>query len=205
MSEDSLGIKAREALRHIRNFLMQHGRMPSIRELMKEMKYKSPLSPMLLLNELAANDFLEKKPDGSYILLKDLTARESARTVAIPLVGTASCGMPILAQENIEAMIPVSTNLAKPGSTYFLLRARGDSMNEVGINNGDLILVKQQPTASNGQNVVALIDDEATVKEYQHKGNFVTLLPRSNNKTLQPIILTQDFKIQGVVVAIIPK
>lgn len=78
-------------------------------------------------------------------------------------------------------------------------------MNEVGINNGDLILVKQQPTASNGQNVVALIDDEATVKEYQHKGNFVTLLPRSNNKTLQPIILTQDFKIQGVVVAIIPK
>lgn len=103
MSEDSLGIKAREALRHIRNFLMQHGRMPSIRELMKEMKYKSPLSPMLLLNELAANDFLEKKPDGSYILLKDLTARESARTVAIPLVGTASCGMPILAQENIEA------------------------------------------------------------------------------------------------------
>ncbi len=205
MSEDSLGIKAREALRHIRNFLMQHGRMPSIRELMKEMKYKSPLSPMLLLNKLAANDFLEKKPDGSYILLKDLTARGSARTVAIPLVGTASCGMPILAQENIEAMIPVSTNLAKPGSTYFLLRARGDSMNEVGINNGDLILVKQQPTASNGQNVVALIDDEATVKEFQHKGNFVTLLPRSNNKTLQPIILTQDFKIQGVVVAIIPK
>jgi len=205
MSEDNLGSKAKEALRHIRNFLMHHGRMPSTRELMKEMKYKSPLSPMLLLNELAANDFLEKKPDGSYMLLKDLTARESARTVAIPLVGTASCGMPILAQENIEAMIPVSTNLAKPGSTYFLLRARGDSMNEVGINNGDLILVRQQPTASNGQNVVALIDDEATVKEYQHKGNFVTLLPRSDNKIHQPIILTQDFKIQGVVVATIPK
>lgn len=205
MSEDNLGGKAKEALKHIRNFIMHHGRMPSTRELMKEMKYKSPLSPMLLLNELASNGFLEKKSDGSYMLLKDLAAGESARTVAIPLVGTASCGMPILAQENIEAMIPVSTNLAKPGSTYFLLRAKGDSMNEVGINNGDLILVKQQPTAINGQNIVALIDDEATVKEYQHKGNFVTLLPRSNNKTHQPIILTHDFKIQGIVVATIPK
>lgn len=205
MSEDNLGSKAKEALRHIRNFLMHHGRMPSIRELMKVMKYKSPLSTMLLMNELAVNGFLEKKPDGSYILLKDLTTRDSARTVAIPLVGAASCGMPMLAQENIEAMIQVSITLAKPGSTYFLLRARGDSMNEVGIDNGDLILVKQQPTASNGQNVVALIDDEATVKEYQHKGNFVTLLPRSHNKTHQPIILTQDFKIQGVVVATIPK
>jgi repressor LexA len=205
MSEDNLGAKAKEALKHIRNFIMHRGRMPSTRELMKEMKYKSPLSPMLLLNELAANGFLEKKTDGSYFLLKDLTARESARTVAIPLVGTTSCGMPILAQENIEAMIPVSTALAKPGSSYFLLRAKGDSMNEAGIDNGDLILIKQQQTANNGQNVVALIDDEATVKEYQHKGDFVTLLPRSDNKAHQPIILTQDFKIQGVVIATIPK
>ncbi len=205
MSEENLGIKAKEALKHIRNFIMHRGRMPSMRELMKEMKYKSPLSSMLLLNELAANGFLEKKTDGSYRLLKDLTAGESARTVAIPLVGTASCGMPILAQENIEAMIPVSTALAKPGSSYFLLRAKGDSMNEAGINNGDLILIKQQRTANNGQNVVALIDDEATVKEYQHKGDFVTLLPRSDNKAHQPIILTQDFKIQGVVIATIPK
>ncbi len=205
MSEENLSLKAKEALKHMRNFIMLHGRMPSTRELMKEMKYKSPLSPMLLLNDLAANGFLEKKTDGSYILLKDLAANESARTVAIPLVGTASCGMPILAQENIEAMIPVSTALAKPGSSYFLLRAKGDSMNEAGINNGDLILIKQQPTANNGQNVVALIDDEATIKEYQHKGDFVTLLPRSNNKVHQPIILTQDFKIQGVVIATIPK
>jgi len=205
MSEENLSAKAKEALKHLRTFIMQYGRMPSTRELMKEMKYKSPLSPMLLLNELAANGFLEKKMDGGYTLLKDLTNGESARTVAIPLVGVASCGAPILAQENIEAMIPVSTRLVKAGSKYFLLRAKGDSMNEAGINDGDLILIKQQPTANNGQNVVALIDDEATIKEYQHKGQYVTLIPRSNNVNHQPIILTEDFQIQGIVVATIPK
>lgn len=205
MSEENLSSKAKEALKHLRNFIMQHGRMPSTRELMKEMNYKSPLSPMLLLNELAANGFLEKKTDGGYTLIKDLTEGESARTVAVPLVGTVTCGAPILAQENIEAMIPVSTRLAKPGAKYFLLRAKGDSMNKAGINDGDLILIKQQPTANNGQNVVALIDDEATVKEYQHRGQFVTLMPKSDNKDHQPIILTQDFQIQGIVVATIPK
>lgn len=205
MGEENLNIKAKEALRHLRNFIMHHGRMPSTRELMKEMNYKSPLSPMLLLNELAANGFLEKKNDGSYTLIKDLGDGESARTVAVPLVGTVTCGAPILAQENIEAMIPVSTKLAKPGSKYFLLKAKGDSMNEAGINDGDLILIKQQPTANNGDKVVALIDDEATVKEYQYRGNFITLLPRSNNSIHQPIILTQDFQIQGIVVDTIPK
>ncbi len=205
MSEESLSPKAKESLKHLRNFIMQNGRMPSIRELMKEMNYKSPLSPMLLLNELAASGFLEKKADGGYTLIKDLTEGESARTVAVPLVGTVTCGAPILAQENVEAMIPVSTKLVKPGSKYFLLRAKGDSMNEAGINDGDLILIKQQPTANNGQSVVALIDDEATVKEYQHKGQFVTLVPRSNNRIHQPIILTQDFHIQGIVVATISK
>lgn len=205
MGEENLGNKAKEALKHLRSFIMRHGRMPSTRELMKEMQYKSPLSPMLLLNELAANGFLERKTDGSYRLIKDLMEGESVRTVAVPLVGTVTCGAPILAQENIEAMIPISTRLAKPGSKYFLLRAKGDSMDEAGINDGDLMLIKQQPTANNGQNVVALIDDEATVKEYNHKGEFVTLMPRSRNPAHQPIILTLDFQIQGVVVATIPK
>ncbi len=205
MSEENLSSKAKEALKHLRSFIMQHGRMPSVRELMKEMNYKSPLSSMLLLSELAANGFLEKKTDGSYTLIKDLTEGESARTVAIPLVGTVACGAPILAQENVEAMIKVSTRLAKPGSKYFLLRAKGDSMDKAGINDGDLILIKQQPTANSGQNVVALIDDEATVKEFQQRNNVVSLLPRSSNPTHKPIILEYEFKVQGIVIATIPK
>jgi repressor LexA len=116
-----------------------------------------------------------------------------------------ACGVPILAEENIDAMIPVSVKLAKPPHKYFFLRAKGDSMNEVGINDGDMVLVKQQITANNGDIVVALIDDEATVKEFHRQGNTIILKPRSKNKKKhQPIILTRDFQVQGLVVSTIP-
>jgi repressor LexA len=205
MGEENLSQKAREALRHIRNFIMKFGRAPSLRELMKIMEYKSPRSAMLLIDELINNEFLEKKSDGTYRFLKDLEERETARTVSIPLVGIVSCGMPILAEENIEAMIPVSITLAKLGNKYFLLRAKGDSMDLAGINDGDLVLVKQQNIANNGEKIVALIDDEATVKEFHRNGQFVTLIPRSTNGDHQPIILTTEFQVQGIVTATIPK
>lgn len=204
MSENQLSQRAREALRHIRNAVMHSGRVLSIRELMNVMDYKSPRSPMLLIKELEDAGFLKKKTDGGYQMVRDLDSDHAVRTVSVPLVGTVTCGTPILAQENIEAMIPVSTSLAKPGNRYFMLRAKGDSMNAAGINNGDLLLIRQQQAAENGDRVVALIDDEATVKEFQRSGNIVTLLPRSNNKKHQPIILNEDLKIQGVVIATVP-
>lgn len=204
MGEENLNIKAREALRHIRNWLMHYGKFPSVRDLMSVMDYKSPRSAMLLLKDLEENGFLERKEDGNFRLIKDLEIGIIARTVSIPLVGSASCGSPLLAEENIEGMFQVSTTLAKPGSKYFLLRAMGDSMNAAGINNGDLVLIKQQPIADNGQKIVALIDDEATVKEYHRNGNIVTLMPKSNNPIHKPIILTEDFQIQGIVINTIP-
>jgi repressor LexA len=203
MGEEQLSLKAKEALRHIRNHIMRYGKTPSIRELMNMMNYKSPRSAVLLMEELEENEFLEKKSDRSYRLLKDLKEGSVGRTVTIPLVGSVTCGTPILAIENIEALITVSTTLAKPGGKYFMLRANGDSMNDAGINDGDLILVKQQSTAENGQNVVALIDDEATVKEFQHRGDVVALLPRSKNKKHKPIILDSEFQIQGIVITAI--
>lgn len=78
-------------------------------------------------------------------------------------------------------------------------------MNKAGINDGDLILVRRQSTAQNGDTVVALIDDEATVKEFQHLKNCVVLMPRSSNKNHKPIILTENFQVQGVAVTTIPK
>jgi repressor LexA len=200
MGEESLSIKAREALKHIRSLTMQYGRVPSVRDLMAKMKYKSPRSAMLLMNELEGNGFLEKKVDGSYKMIKDLSTVDMARTISVPLVGSVACGGPLLAEENIEAYIPVSTSLVKPGSKYFLLRAVGDSMDKAGINSGDLVLVKQQNAAENGQNVVALIDDDATLKEYQHKGNVVALIPRSSNPKHKPIILEREFQIQGIII-----
>jgi repressor LexA len=200
MSEELLSGKAKEALKHIRNWLMKYSLMPSVRELMQEMDYKSPRSAMLLMAELEENGFLERKADGSYKMIKDLSTSVTARTVAIPLVGSISCGGALLAEENIEAYIPVSTSLVKAGHKYFLLRAVGDSMNEAGILPGDLVLVRQQNVAENGQNIVALIDDDAILKEFQHKGNVVALVPRSSNSKHKPIILERDFQIQGIII-----
>ena len=123
--------------------------------------------------------------------------------IKVPLLGTASCGKPILAFEEKEGEIPISTKLLKKGEKYFILRASGTSMNKSKIQDGDLVLIKQQSTASNGENVVALIDDEATIKEFHHKGDIVILKPNSTDKSHMPIILIEDFKIQGVVERVI--
>lgn len=192
-------------MRHIRNCVMHSSKVPSMRELMSLMDYKSPRSAMLLMEELEQSGFLQKRDDGSYKLIRDFDEEHLMTTVSIPLVGIVACGAPMLAEENIQAYIPVSTTLINSGSKYFLLKAHGDSMNLAGINAGDLILVKQQPVAENGQNVVALIDDEATVKEFHRTGNFISLVPKSSNPAHQPIIVTSDLRIQGLVVAVIPK
>ncbi len=201
-----LNQKQADAVRCIRNWLMHKGKTPSVRELMTALGYKSPRSAALIIEELIQKGILRKRSNGDLQLIKDIDADSvHARTVDIPLVGMVTCGVPILAQENIEGYIPVSVSLAKPGFKYFLLRAKGDSMNKAKINDGDLILVRQQSAAQNGDIVVALIDDEATVKEFRRSKNCVVLMPKSNNKKHKPIILTENFQVQGVAVTIIPK
>jgi repressor LexA len=200
-----LNHKQANAVRYIRNWLMHKGKTPSVRELMTALGYKSPRSAALIIEELIQKDILRKRPNGDLQLIKDIDADSvHAHTVDIPLVGMVTCGVPILAQENIEGYIPVSVSLAKPEFKYFLLRAKGDSMNKAGIDNGDLILVRQQSSAQNGDIVVALIDDEATVKEFQRSKNCVVLMPKASNKNHKPIILTENFQVQGVVVTTIP-
>ena len=198
--------KELEAVREIRNSLMHVGRIPSMRELMSSLGYKSPRSASLIVDKLIKKGVLRRKNDGNLQFLKSLgddTAR--AQTVDVPLVGMVSCGAPILAEENIQAQIPVSIKLAKPPHRYFLLKAEGDSMDQKGIDDGDLVLVRQQTTAKAGDTVVALIDDEATIKEFCIGRETYVLKPRSKNKTHQPIVLTKDFQIQGVVITSIPQ
>ena len=184
---------------------MHHGRAPSVRDLMIALGYKSPRSASLIINDLIEKGFLKRRSNGTMQFVKDLEPDFShARTVKVPLVGTVACGSPIFAEENIDGMIPVSVDIARPGSKYFFLRALGDSMNEAGINEGDLVLVRQQPVAEDGDIVVALIDDEATVKELRRTKDALILKPKSSNKKHQPIILTDNFQIQGVVVTAVP-
>lgn len=123
--------------------------------------------------------------------------------VNVPLVGMVACGSPMVAEENKEADIKVSANYINPAYTYYFLRAKGDSMNAKGINDGDLVLIRQQPTARDGDSVVALIDDDATIKEYHITENSVVLKPCSTNPKHQPIVLNREFMIQGVVVTVI--
>lgn len=194
-----------EALKYIRNWLMHLNKAPSVRELMAALGYKSPRSASLIISDLIEKGFLKKRPDGTIQLIKDLEPDIAhARTIQVPLVGTVACGVPILAEENINAMIPVSVDLARPGSKYFFLKAFGDSMDKAGINDGDLVLVRQQPVAEDGDIVVALIDDEATVKELRKTKDALILNPKSSNKGHKPIILTSNFQIQGIVVSAIP-
>jgi repressor LexA len=126
---------------------------------------------------------------------------ERMSTVQVPLVGSAPCGAPLLVEQNIEAWYPVSSDLARPGAKYFLIRARGDSMDEAGIADGSLVLVKQQDVAASGAVVVALVDDEVTIKELRLSNSAAALMPRSSNKSHRPILATREMRVQGVVVA----
>ncbi len=204
-NENTFTKKQIEAIRHIRNWLMHRSRAPSIRELMVDLSYKSPRSVQDILEQLQEKGVIKKLEDGDYqlVLNPDLGSMH-AQTINIPLVGVVACGVPMLAEENIEGFISVSTSLAKPGAKYYLLHARGDSMDKAGINEGDLVLVRQQATANEGDKVVALIDGEATIKEFHRAQNIIILRPKSSNKEHKPIILTDDFQIQGVVIATIP-
>ena len=119
--------------------------------------------------------------------------------VRIPLVGSAPCGNPILSEENIEEYIEVDSRKLKPGYQYFVLRAIGDSMNLAGINDGDLVLCRQQIKAYSGDKVISLLGDNVTIKIYEKKDGRRILLPKSTNKIHQPIIPGEGDTVQGVV------
>ena len=199
---DNLSDKDRKAFSFIRNMIINQGRSPSLREINTVTKDSSPRSAGLAIDRLIKAGMLEKR--GRYLLLTSERDSSSVHTVNLPLVNNVACGTPMLAEENVEAEIAVSTALAKPGFKYFLLRASGDSMNQAGINPGDLLLIRQQTTAENGQRVVALINNEATVKEFEKNGDVVILRPRSSSKEHKPIVLTDNCIIQGVVQAVLP-
>lgn len=192
--------KQLEAVRFIRNQLIQTGRAPSVRELQRGLGFKWPRSAALLIETLTKNGLVKRASNGELRVVNDPEEeKNNARTVEVPLVGFIACGAPLTAEENIEAMVPISRSFIQPGQRYFLLRAKGDSMDDAGIHDGECVLVKQQSTAQDGDIVVALIDDEATLKEFHRSGDAVVLKP--HNKKYPPIILRRDFQVQGVVAA----
>lgn len=197
-----LNDKDKRAFALIRNKLAHYGESPSLREINEVTGGKSPRSASLVIDRLIEAGLIKKI--GRQLILIGVPSNASVSTVDVPLVGAVSCGAPMLAEENIQTRIPVSTALAKKGSIYFFLRAAGDSMNQAGIESGDLLLVRQQTTAEDGDRVVALINDEATVKIFEQADGAVILRPKSSKKIYKPIVLTDNCMIQGVVVAVLP-
>lgn len=199
---NNLSDKDKKAFALIRNKIIHYGESPSLREINEVTGGKSPRSASLVVDRLIEAGLLKKV--GRQLVLIGTQSVASVSTINVPLIGAVTCGTPALAEENIQTYIPVSTGLAKKGSKYFILRAVGDSMNESGIDSGDLLLIRQQDTAQNGDKVVALINDEATVKVFEKADGVVVLRPKSSNKTHKPIVLTDNCMIQGVVVAVLP-
>ncbi len=201
---ENLSDKDKKAFILIRNKVIHSGESPTLREINEVTGGKSPRSASLIAERLINAGLVRKS--GRKLTLVDfgMPSETSVSTVRIPLVGSVACGAPMLAEENIDAYIPVSTALAKRGSNYFLLRASGDSMDKADIHDKDILLIRQQDTAKNGDRVVALIDDEATVKVFEKTAHAVILRPQSKNPKHVPIILTNNCKIQGVVMAVLP-
>jgi repressor LexA len=185
----------------IRSQILHFGVVPSLRAIGSAVGYSSPRSVQLMLERLKKRRLLAYS--NGVIRLSAQAPIMSEQTVDVPLVGAVACGLPSLAEQEAEAVIQVSTKIARPGHTYFLLRATGTSMNRSGIDDGDLVLVRQQASADEGDRVVALIDDSATIKHFHREGRVVMLKPNSTDKH-KPIVVSEEFLIQGVVVATLP-
>ena len=180
---------------------------PTNREILKMMGLKSPRSVAQYLDALKKRGYIKcgKGARNIKIIKSPYDVSDSSKTVKVPVIGYVPCGAPFLAEENIERCVIISEKIAKPPYKYFILKAVGDSMNKAGINNCDLVLVRQQMTANNGDIVVALIDDEATIKRLRLNKDHIILAPDSTNSEHCSILLERDFKIQGVVVRSMPE
>jgi len=192
----------------IRNRLVHGLDAPTLREINEVTERSSPRSAVLSLERLEKAGLIRRAGRRIRLTSPSLESNSSVSTVEVPLVGGIAAGAPMLAEENVEAIISVSTALARPGSTYFLLRVVGTSMNQarvsgVSIDDGSIVLVRQQGSADDGQIVVALINDEATVKILERKNGVVILRPKSSDPHT-PIVLTDNCIIQGVVMGVLP-
>lgn len=191
--------KDKEGYSFIRNKLVHTGSPPSLRTIAAFLGYKSPRSVQLMLERLRDEGRIYYK-DGEIKLVHQPEMSVSETTRDIPVVGTVAAGNLSLAEQVVDDYVKVSTRLAKPSHDYFILRVKGDSMNRSKIYDGDLVLVKQQPDARDGDIVVALVDDEATVKYFHRDRGIVVLKPHSTDGSFRPIILSDQLIIQGVVV-----
>ena len=200
MAYGKISAKQQEILEYIKETILKKGYPPAVREICEAVNLKSTSSVHSHLETLEENGYIRRDPTKprAIEILDDhfnLTRREVAN---IPLIGSVAAGQPILAQENIENYFPVPVDLI-PNQETFILKVKGESMINAGILDGDFVLVEQRATARNGEMVVALIEDGATVKTFYKEDGYIRLQPE--NDTMDPIIVT-DLQILGKVIGI---
>ncbi len=187
---EKLTRKEQVVLQKVKEYLLNKEKI-TIRAIQTALGYASPRSISVLLEQIMSKGWLYRDSRDELCLSPSLQS-DSYAVRGIPLIGTVACGMPIFAEENIETEIPVSTKIVNQVDTYFFLRAQWDSMNQKWINDGDLVLLKQTNIAQSGNIIVALINDEATLKEYRQEWETLYLIPHSDNPRHKPIILDES-------------
>ncbi len=194
MSE-ALTPRQREILNVISTSMQERGYPPSVREIGEAVGLNSPSTVHNHLNTLQKMGFLRRDPTKPRALevrfdTNSEVAMERRPSRHVPLIGEVAAGTGLLAQQNVEDLIPLPTDFTGEGE-LFMLRVRGDSMIDAGILDGDFVVARQQQTADNGDIVVAGIPgDEATVKTFKKSGNKITLIPA--NPTMDPMVFTSD-------------
>ncbi len=190
MSYGKISQKQKEILEYIKQEIQKKGYPPAVREICEAVHLKSTSSVHSHLETLEKNGYIRRDPTKPRAIeIMDDTFNLTRREVVnVPMVGRVAAGEPILATENVENYFPIPAEFM-PNEKTFMLKVKGESMINAGIFDGDNILVKQQSTASNGDMVVALVEDSATVKTFYKEEGHYRLQPE--NDTMEPIIVEQ--------------
>ncbi len=200
MAQDEISPRRRQILNYLTDTTQRRGYPPSMREIAKAVGLKSPSTVLFHLRVLEKAGLVERTPSLNRAI-RSVTGGSEGRAEAnyVPVVGAVPAGEPLLATENIESRVPIPAEMF-PGEDLFMLRVSGDSMIEAGILDGDMVVVNQQSTAEVGEIVVALLEDEATVKHFYPRQDTIELRPA--NPAMEPIVSAQA-EIIGKVVGVI--
>ncbi len=200
MPNGKITSKQQEILDCIKEAILNKGYPPAVREICDAVHLKSTSSVHSHLETLEKNGYIRRDPTKprAIEILDDSFSMIRQEMVNLPMVGTVAAGQPILAAENIESYFPIPAEFIPLGDgEAFMLKVKGESMINVGIYDGDSIMVRSCDTASNGDIVVALIDDSATVKTFYREKDHIRLQPENDN--MDPIIVRDNVKILGKV------
>ena len=201
MEYGKISKKQAEILEYMKNEILNRGFPPSVREICEAVNLRSTSSVHSHLETLERNGYIRRDPTKprAIEIIDDNFNLVRREVVNVPIVGRVAAGQPILAVENVENYFPIPAEFM-PNAQTFMLTVKGESMINAGIFDGDQILVQQQNTAENGDMVVALLDDSATVKTFYKEKGYYRLQPE--NDTMEPIIVRDDLQILGKVIGV---